>query len=338
MTTTPVAFNWRGLHLMDSGAKDLPGLRRLVEEVLAPRHANVFVFEIDYNFRFSSHPEVAGPDAWTAAQARELSDACKAAGIRLVPQINCLGHQSWKEPPGPLLKAHPEFEEAPGGAAPQAKLGSKEFYCRSWCPRHPQVHGYVGDLIDELCDAFGADAFHAGMDEVFVIASESCPRCRGADPAELYAESVNALFRRTSARKAGMMIWGDRLLDGKATGYGDWEGATNGTARAIELIPKDIIVCDWHYEPLAAYPSLSILPGKGFRTWPTVWRNPEGAKAFAKAARVAADPRVLGILTTVWYPASRLLSALFGGEVDEVTRQAARTMQSTLEDAWTPGA
>lgn len=332
------AMEWRGLHLMDSGAGSLPGLVRLVHEVLAPHRCNVFVFEIDYNFRFSSHPEIAGKDAWTPAQAGELAAACRAEGIRLIPQVNCLGHQSWKEPPGALLRAHPEFEEPPGGTAPQAKLGSKDFYCRSWCPRHPGIHSFVGDLLGELLDAFKADAFHAGMDEVYVIASPDCPRCRGADPAGLFAGEVNALHGLVAKRGAGMLMWGDRLLDGDATGYGAWEGATNGTHPAIDMIPKDIVVCDWHYEARDDYPSLDILPGRGFRTWPTTWKNLDGARKLMAAARGRRDPRLLGILTTVWYPADRLIAALFGGDADESAKATAATMLTALDEAWKPGA
>jgi hypothetical protein len=43
-----------------------------------------------------------------------------------------------------------------------------------------------------------------------------------------------------------MWIWGDRLLDGKTTGMGEWEGSYN-TYRAIDMIPKDVVICDWHY-------------------------------------------------------------------------------------------
>ena len=42
-----------------------------------------------------------------------------------------------------------------------------------------------------MVNAFEADAFHVGMDEVFLIASEHCPRCRGGDPAKLFAKAVN---------------------------------------------------------------------------------------------------------------------------------------------------
>jgi len=49
------------------------------------------------------------------------------------------------------------------------------------------VHKVVFALVDEICDAFHADAFHAGMDEVFYLGNEKCPRCSGIDKAELFA-------------------------------------------------------------------------------------------------------------------------------------------------------
>ena len=42
----------------------------------------------------------------------------------------------------------------------------------------------------------------------------------------------------------------------------------NGTASAVDSIPKDIIICDWHYEKRADYPSLRYFQDKGFRVWP----------------------------------------------------------------------
>src|ERR1051325_10260957 len=74
--------------------------------------------------------------------------------------------------------------------------------------------------FDELADAFDANAFHAGMDEVFIIGSEFCPRCKGKDPAKLFAKAVNDLQTHiVDERKLQMLIWGDRLLDAKALDY-----------------------------------------------------------------------------------------------------------------------
>ena len=124
-------------------------------------------------------------------------------------------------------------------------------------------------MIDELIDAFRADSFHVGMDEVFLVAQPSCPRCKGKDPAELFAKAVNDLHQHiVDERKLTMLMWADRLLDDKKLGfgYGKWEASQNGTGPAIDRIPKDIILCDWHYETRPkGYPSVAYLQEKGFR-------------------------------------------------------------------------
>jgi hypothetical protein len=92
----------------------------------------------------------------------------------------------------------------------------------------------VFPLIDELLEAFEADAFHAGMDEVFYIADAKCPRCAGRDPAEVFAGEVTAIRNHLASRGAELWIWGDRLIDGKTTGIGMWEASMNNTHRAVD--------------------------------------------------------------------------------------------------------
>jgi hypothetical protein len=48
--------------------------------------------------------------------------------------------------------------------------------------------------------------------------------------------------------KRQLWLWGDRLLDGKLTGLGEWEASCNDTHAAVDLIPKDVVICDWHYD------------------------------------------------------------------------------------------
>ena len=286
---------WRGVHL---GARDDEQLAQLIEALpkLSAAGVNVVVLELNYAFDFQSHPELRPARFITKARARELAAAAHARGIRLIPQLNCLGHQSWAKNTDALLTKHPEFDETPG-QFPE----NKGIYCRSWCPQNPQVNAVVFALIDELADAFAADAFHVGMDEVFLIASEYCPRCRGGDPAGLFAKAVNDLHAHiVGARKLEMLMWGDRLLDSKTLGYSEWEASRNGTQGAVELVPKDIILCDWHYEKRADYPSLAFLLEKGFRVWPAGWQPLEAAKAFSAFARQQKNSRLLGYLCTTW--------------------------------------
>ncbi|MDB6021495.1 MAG: hypothetical protein JWQ04_1352, partial [Pedosphaera sp.] len=178
---------------------------------------------------------------------------------------------------------------------------NKKIYCRSWCPQNPEVNKVVFALVDEMIDAFEADAFHVGMDEVFIMASEYCPRCRGGDPAKLFAKAVNDFHQHiVGDRKIEMLMWGDRLLDAKTLGYSEWEAATNRTPPAINLIPKDIIICDWHYEKQKNYASVPLLLEKGFRVWPSGWQPLTNSQTFSAFSRRQNDLRLIGYLCTTW--------------------------------------
>jgi len=309
---------WRGVHMMSPGRAGLPLLKRAIEEKLAPLGVNVLILEVNYNFTFSSHPELrgGGDGVLRAEDARDLAEACRKHNIRLIPMFNCLGHQSWSRTTAPLLTKHPELDETPD--VPKDNQG---IYCRSWCPLHPDVNKIVFALIDELIDAFGADSFHVGMDEVFLVAHPGCPRCNGKDPAELFAKAVNDLHHHiVDERKLTMLMWADRLLDDKKLGfgYGKWEASQNGTGPAVDRIPKDIILCDWHYETRPkGYPSIAYLQEKGFRMLPSTWRNKDAALAMLREARASATPRMIGHLCTTWVGAEGFCRALLGEQPPE---------------------
>ena len=286
---------WRGVHLGVGNDHDLEALEAKVPE-LAKAGVNVVVVEVDYSFQFTRRPEMNDRNGISKKAASHFAATCWANGVRPIPQINCLGHQSWDATTDRLLTIHPEFDETPGQFP-----GNKGIYCRSWCPSNPDVYKVVFDLIDDVADAFQADAFHVGMDEVFLIGSEFCPRCKGKDPAELFATAVNKLHDHiVRKRKMEMLMWSDRLLDGKATGYGEWEASENGTWPAIDKVPKDIVLCDWHYEKRADYPSLKIFTDKGFRVWPSGWNDADATEAFADEARGTKNKLILGHLCTTW--------------------------------------
>ncbi|MBN2584958.1 MAG: family 20 glycosylhydrolase [Planctomycetes bacterium] len=293
--TARYARPWRGVHVMVGNAAAARALEAEVPR-LAAVGINAIVAEVNYGFDYQSHPELRRGDPITREQARSLAATCRAHGVRLIPQFQCLGHQSWKKSTGPLLTKHPEFDETPGQFP-----DNKDIYCRSWCPLHPQVNALVFDLFDELIDAFEADALHVGMDEVFLIGSEHCPRCRGRDPAELFARAVNDYHAHlVGKRKVEMMMWGDRLLDAAATGYGKWSASANGTHAAIDAVPKDIILCDWHYDKRDDYPSIRIIQEKGFRVWPSGWKDVEATEALIDCARRNDTGGIVGHLCTTW--------------------------------------
>jgi hypothetical protein len=292
-----LAMPWRAVHLLDYNTDaELDALAQNLE-ALAKQGINVIILEVDYNFAFKSHPELRrGKNPITREGARRFSELCRKYKIRLIPEFQSVGHQSWKAETFPLLTVYPQFDLTPG-----AFPSNEGIYCREWDVLNPEVWRVVFALMDEIIDAFRADAMHVGMDEVFLLGSEKSPATKGQDPAQLFAKAVNLLHTHlVRKRKIEMLMWGDRLIDGKKYDLGEWEAATNGTAGAIDLIPKDIIVCPWHYEPRESYLSIPMFINKGFRVLPAGWKNVDATKALIEFSRRHAGPRLLGYIFTTW--------------------------------------
>jgi len=301
----------RGFHYLVKGRHELPDFEDVITRFMPQFRLNEIILEINYHYDYQSHPEVREGDCWTAEDCRRLKQLADANCVKIIPMINCLGHQSWADETFQLLRAHPEFDETP-----DIPLSNKEIYCRSWCPLHPDVNAYIFDLVDELIDVFEADCFHAGMDEVFILGR--CPRCREIPAAELFARSVKDIHAHVVGKHGlEMLIWGDRLLDSATTGYGEWEASANNTAPAIDMIPKDIVICDWHYETEysgipATYSSVREFQKKGLRVWPAGWKSAQNAQMLASVALETGSDLMVGYLVTTWTSVGAVSGGLRG--------------------------
>ena len=96
----------------------------------------------------------------------------------------------------------------------------------------------------------------------------------------------------------------------------------NNTHRAIDMIPKDVMICDWHYErpdKTAVYFAL-----KGFNVVTCPWRNPDVGAAqvqdmngFRKDSTPEMRNRFSGIVQTVWSDTKSFLDGFYGMKKDE---------------------
>ena len=308
----------RGLSIAAPQKENVARFVKFINEELAPRKVNTLVLRVEYNFKYTSHPELVSENPLSQQDVDAIVNACQNNNIKVIPQINLLGHQSWASSVGKLLEVYPEFDETPNVTIPEKYEWPNDdgLYCKSYCPLHPEVHKVVFDLVDEITAAFKADAFHAGMDEVFYIGMPECPRCNGKDKAELFAGEVTKIRNHLAQTGKRLWIWGDRLIDGKTTGLGMWEASMNTTYRAIDLIPKDVMICDWHYErpdPTAVYFAMN-----GFDVATCSWRKPEVALEQQQMlvelrdnATKEMQPRYRGMLHTSWTSASNFLDMFY---------------------------
>jgi len=290
-----------------------------INRELVPNNVNTLVLRVDFNFQYRSHPELRDEDALSRKDIRKIVKACHKGGIRVIPQINLLGHQSWHIELTRLLEVYPRFDETPWIELPEEYEWPNPdgLYCKSYCPLHPDVHDVVFALVDEIVEVFEADAFHAGMDEVFYIGMDRCPRCGGHDKAELFAGEVTRIRNHLEANGVELWIWGDRLIDGKTTGIGEWEASMNTTHRAIDLIPKDVVINDWHYE--RADPTAPYFATKGFTVVTCPWKlgnvaatQIEDMMRFRRSSTPEMRDRFAGVMQTIWSDTGEFLDQYYG--------------------------
>jgi hypothetical protein len=328
----------RAVHLRIREAAVTDFLIKYIKEGLAPLGINLLCLEFNPGYNYRCFPELAD-GTFGRAEARKVAAVAKESGIRIVPLFMCLGHQGWRFKKNALLKAHPELDETPdmpedGDAKNTPDL---EFYCHSWCASNDDVYKYVLPMMDEIMEDFGADCLHVGMDEVFSLADENCPRCKGKDRAQLFARTINILHNHIVKEKGWkMMMWADRLNHAEAFGYHAWEGDIWGTWKAVDMIPKDILLADWHYEMNEkGFPGIEALLEKGFTVIPASWRELkqtrfllDEALKYGKLSKEKGYKGILaGMMVTCWSEANKelldiLLNSLKAGEQNEEAKDA----------------
>lgn len=320
----------RGFCIAAPGPEDVGRFVKFINDELAPLKVNTLILRVDYRYEYQSHPELRSGNPLSKKDVKKLVKACKKNNIRIIPQVNLLGHQSWHSTPSKLLEVYPEFDETPHIALPETYEWPNEdgLYCKSYCPLHPDVHKVVFDIVDEICNVFEATAFHAGMDEVFYIGDDKCPRCSGKDKSALFAGEVSKIRDHLFADGRELWIWGDRLIDGHATGIGLWEASMNDTHRAIDMIPKDVFICDWHYE--RPDPTPVYFAAKGFRVAACPYKkvsvgigHVENMYQFRSSATPEMQANLQGVIQTVWSGCSAFLDAYENGDYDPAFSEAA---------------
>ena len=327
----------RGLAISAPGRQGVDAFINFIEKELAPARFNLLILRVDWGYAYESHPELRDENPLTKEDVKKLVTACRKHGIEIAPQINLLGHQSWAKKTGNLLRVYPELDETPHVHTENYTgwPNSDGLYCKSYCPLHPDVHKIVFALVDEITEVFETKLFHAGMDEVFYIGDPRCPRCGGRDKSELFAGEVTAIRNHLALRDRRLMIWGDRLIDGKTTGIGEWEASFNNTYRAVDMIPRDVFICDWHYERPDKTPVYFAAKGLDVAICP--WRKPTVAIdqlndmiSFRKGSTRQMRDHFRGLIATVWSGNEGFIKSYYENKSD-VTESDALTLRKLIE-------
>ena len=220
--TTASPLPIRGVHL-DCRAQMLR-FDRIIEILhdLARWGYNTVLLEYENRFPFTGRlRRVAGDDALTRQQVRELNKVAAGLDLRIIPLVQCLGHLEYVlrlAPLRPLAEPHPL-------TAPPYTV----------CPSHPRGRKLLRELAAQVLDLHpDCRYFHMGGDEVQL--DPTCPRCRD----RLGAQGLSAMLvdhyvdHADWLRRQGPdpIMWGDMVLCHH---------------EALDALRGHVTIMDWDY-------------------------------------------------------------------------------------------
>ncbi|MGQ9729766.1 MAG: glycoside hydrolase family 20 zincin-like fold domain-containing protein [Candidatus Zipacnadales bacterium] len=203
---------------------DVQRFNDFVYRTFARQKLNKLVFIVGEGMEFESHPELRAPHAWSKAEIKAFLDFARDNYIEVIPLVTVLGHANW------FTVRHRELVE-PGNDHNIA------------CVRLPETNALISEVFEEVIDLFEPTTFHIGMDECWwttlnLPEAERCPRCK-TDWPDIVAEQAIRYHDLLAQHGIRAMMWGDMLLP-EHNG-----GPPYHTARALERIPKDMLIANW---------------------------------------------------------------------------------------------
>ncbi|MBN1672050.1 MAG: family 20 glycosylhydrolase [Kiritimatiellae bacterium] len=233
--------------------------------------------------RFDSHPRLASPHAFTKRDMRRWVSSAAAHGVTVIPELESFGHTVYIHG----LKAYRHLREPTVG------------HFNAINPLHRETRRIMRHLVRETAEVFDAPYIHMGLDEVNFGASPQVRRARRSkEKWHIFADYICAMRAETEAAGRRMMIWGDHLLK---------------TPEIAGAVPKDIVICDWHYQVNVGPDTVEFFTERGFEVvcCPATSRSGDlllpaaltqtNLQRFSRIA-YAGGRRVIGLMNTVWYP------------------------------------
>lgn len=290
-------LKFRGIHVCWFPETKAWEIERAIR-VAAYYKLNYLVLEDWGVFESKKYPWMSWPNPpMTQKELKRLVALGKDLGVTLVPQINAFGHASQSRrgvDKHAVLDLNPQYAslfEPHGGWV--------------WCLTSEAARNVLKDMVAELHEAFGKPPyFHLGCDE---SDEPSCPRCRASDWTATVGAHLRDMRDFLAARGARMMVWHDMFVgmnDPRFAKRNRKSFYANGGAEAerlLDLLPKDVIVCDWWYDgksPDGTHLTMDHFRAKGHDVVPCPWDNWEGGLDLGD---YAVKHNLFGILGTTWH-------------------------------------
>jgi hypothetical protein len=246
-------------------------------------HYNTLVLMIVNWVKLDSMKElVTHKDAWSKEQFVEFVNYARGLGLEIVPEIKLLTHQE------KLLKD---------------KYPNLMYNISTYDPRKEEVYKIIFPILDELASLTKTKAIHIGHDEAQRAGEKARLKEKEMIPAELFLKDILRIHMYLSEKNIKVWMWGDMLI-GKEEFPQMFQRHLHGNADYIAIrskIPKDIVICDWHYsDKQKDFPSSKLFAELGHKVLGATWDKEETIKNFSRyIANLPQNGE--GMIATSWY-------------------------------------
>lgn len=289
------------------------------------------------------------PRGLSEAQLRELIAEARKYRMEPYPVVELFGHAEG------LFLNHNQVQtdafgtiDLPGGGKvfEFAETDAKGNIGNAVCLSSPVLRDVARDVFDSVCELFGTpEYFHIGMDEAMPVGT--CPRCRGRNTAELFAEYLNWCHAELKARGVKhVMMWSDELLDHqqfpnapansnlnrKVNWFGTEREANYVTHPALDQLTREMLIVYWDYSGKAPEP-IPHFQEKGFTVWAAPWKDERATLATIRDAQRFGCSGMIGTAWTFsyWRGAVTTVSAEVAWQGAGTLREFDRTTRLHLD-------
>jgi hypothetical protein len=203
---------------------------------------NTYMPYIEDVMLFDQYPSIGYErGALSKKNIEEIIEYADIYFVEVIPIFQTLGHYE-------NILSHPEFlefAEFPGAASLNVS--------------NDKTYIFLENLLKEVFEIFSSEYFHMGADESFDVglgASKKLKKEHGI--AKIHAQHYKKVYDICKKYNKKVMMYGDIILN---------------HPEILEMIPKDIIIVDWHYGVSDSYMSTKTFMEAGFDyiVSPSVW-------------------------------------------------------------------
>ncbi|OGP13275.1 MAG: hypothetical protein A2052_02150 [Deltaproteobacteria bacterium GWA2_54_12] len=175
---------------------------------------------------------------------------------------------------------------------------------------------FLFSLYEEILKTYEPATLLISHDEIqglSVYAAES-----GKTTAEILAMDIRQIHDWLNRRNVRTAMWGDMLLD-----HDRWEaevGSANSqnlffrsgaTHLALQQIPMDVLILDWHYDEKKSYDSIGHFRRNGFRVVGVPWHEPKVARNMAGSVKHSGGQGIIAADWGFWRTMSPAATTLY---------------------------